>query len=183
MRKIKYNLGFTLIELLVAVGITITLATMVVGIIVASFRTSNASSTQERLRLAGTNALTQVTGMLRYSEFDSETTSGVRSETCQRLDSDNSASVDSITFKYHDQTRIIACNDTSELTLDGNPLIDSNNVDVWSCDISCTQNSAADPPVVNITLDLHTAGSDSLPESTGVIYSLSQSARIANLAP
>jgi len=183
------NQGFTLIELLISIAIVITCATIVVAIITATFRDTNTVNSEEKIRQGGTSALNQLTDMIKnadsfegaYKLQDGQLTS----ESCQTPDSDQSFGVDAIKITTNGQVRTIECSTSSDgtsesLTLDGQDLIDSNYIKIQECDISCTQTSVADPPVISISLSLSTFTPTGLAENTSDITQLSQTVRMSN---
>ena len=184
MIKNHKSAGFTMIEMLVSIAIVITCATIVVAIITATFRTSNNTSTQEKLRQEGTSALSQVTTMIRLADsFNGVVgTDGTPIPSCQNLSSDSSISVQSVSITSRSVGHVVACLEDGSLGIDGQPLTDSNSIKS-TCDMTCTQNTSADPPVITINLSLSnfSSNSDSLQENSSSITDLSQSVRMNNL--
>lgn len=180
--------GFTLIELLVSTAIVITCSTIIVAIIAATFRDTNTVNSEERIRQGGTIALNQLTDMIKNADSFKGAyllQNGELAQTsCQSPDSGQSSAVQAIKIVSNGETRTIECysDGSSEfLTLDGQPLLDANYIIVQGCDLSCTQNTVADPPVITISLDLSTLTTTGLAENTSSITQLSQTVRMTNL--
>src|SRR3989338_8880506 len=79
-KKLKFNnsFGVTLIELLVAASIIITSTTVVLAMILSSFRSSNKISYNEIIRQNGNAAISQMSKMLQFAEsFDGASENGV----------------------------------------------------------------------------------------------------------
>lgn len=179
--------GFTIIELLIAISIVITCATIVMAIITATFRSSNSTYSQERLRQAGDGALTKISTMIKYADKFNGAYVGDSPQNYTKLTqcvteaSGDDPSVDAIKITSAGVDRTIACD--NDLKLDGNSLFDPNSVVVSSCTLSCTQNTSSDQPLITISVDLATPSNTQnggLQENTSSI-SLSQTVRMTNI--
>ena len=158
--KINKNRGFTLIELLVSMGLVITAATIVVGVITTTFRGSSKITSIDQLRQAGDGAITQLANLIEFAdsfqgaEIINDDNSVTELPVCATPDQDNG--VDSIKISVSGQTRTISCTNADVLTLDGKSVIDegSYQIDSNSCQLSCSQVNRFSPPVIGIQFNL-----------------------------
>ncbi len=192
--KNKWSLGFTLMELLVSTAIVITCATIVVAIITATFRQTNTINSEERIRVGGTNVLNELTTMIKTADsfdgayddinHDGNLTPHINSsnEHACEIPGSETITVQAIKITSNGQERTIQCS-LDTLLLDGQPILDANDIETDVCSMTCTQNTQADPPVINISLNLSAPAPTGakLPEANSSISQLSQTVRMTNL--
>lgn len=163
---IKNKSGFSLIELLVATSIIITAMTIVLGIIISSFRISSKSATQDVLRQNGNYALSQMSRTIQFTDGFV----GVSSE----ADATNFVScidppgqISNINVSYNKLPHVFSCKDNTApnngIFDNGNPMIDSSKIKVeaGSCNITCLQLNDSAAPVIGISFRLIYGGSSS----------------------
>jgi hypothetical protein len=191
----KNSPGFTLMELLVATSVVMTCATIIVAIIVSTFRQTSGINSTERVRVAGTTTLNQIITTIKTADsFDGAyTLSGDKlvsyinnsgAQACEAPDpnSDFAPTVDAIKITTDGVQKTIQCS-LDTLLVDGQPVLDANLINTKSCSMECTQISSADPPVITISLDLATynQSGSTLPETNTNISQLSQTVKMTNL--
>lgn len=155
----KLQKGFSLIEVLVGIAIIITATTVVLSLIISTFRISNKTTTESVIRQNGNYSINQVTRMIQFADgFLGRRTSGGFNVLCNTV----TESVTELHIKYQDSNIIIACGSTG-VTIAGESSIDTKKVDVVSCNLTCTQN-AADPPLIGIEFQLDSAGGNNVAE-------------------
>lgn len=171
------TLGFTLIELLVAAALVVTSATVVVAIIISTFRDATRINNQEDLRQAGDTALSQVVNTIQNAdEFVNVKRVGDTQAEDDCTDPDNT-SYNWITVKSNGQNQTIYCSD--DLRLNGQSYFKQNNVNVLSCTLTCTQDSSSTSPLVSVSVDLASNNSN-LAEQAASILSFSKTVRMRN---
>jgi type II secretory pathway pseudopilin PulG len=157
MKKINLNsYGFSLIELMVGLAIMITATTIVLAIIVSSFRLSSKSTIQDQVRQNGNYALSQMTKVLLYADSINNIadSSGPFSLPCG-----SSKSFSSIDVTYNKtDTYYFSCG-TSDGLKSGATYSAANsminpNIYVTSCEFKCTQADTAVPPQLEIRFKL-----------------------------
>lgn len=150
--KSKTDSGFSLIELLVGVAIMITTTTIVLSIIISSFRISSKTTASSIVRQNGNYTLSQVSRMLQFADSfegafvnagDSTATACALGLTVNRID-----------IKYNKNDISFVCTN-SDITIDGKSSINTNNIQVSSCSFICTQ-PGSEGPVIKINFDLTT---------------------------
>ena len=180
--------GFTLIEILVAMAIIITSTTIVVAILVSSFRGNSKANISEEVRQNGNSAITRMSRVLQFADsFQGASVNGSNYDP-------NCTNSGGIAYKYikvtsNRQVKTLSCQDSS-----GNPdvlIIDSSGQSSFidktrvkinptdSCKFTCLQDNTSVAPVIGISFSLSDAGG-SVPEKKASI-SFSTSVRMRNL--
>jgi len=162
MKNIKFSKGFTLIEILVAIGIFVTISTVVVGVLFSTLRTSRKSEVLLNLKQNGDTALVQMVANIRYAKSLDDPVSCVIPKTQPSITVTSSSDDGSTTYSCPaDPTFPISSNSAA--------LIDTSSVLVRSCSFSCTQTADGNPPTITIKFTLDSAVSAGFVETTGSI--------------
>lgn len=160
LKKNKGGAGFTLVEILVGISIIITTSIIVVAILVSTFRTSSKTTSGDTVRQNGNYAITQFSKMIQFAD------SLGPDQACPLT----SASDQSLIIMSSGVSRTLSC---TNLSLDNQPLIDTNKVRIVTCSFTCTRSSAVDTPVIGINFSLKSQGTSlvtsNLPERNTVI--------------
>jgi type II secretory pathway pseudopilin PulG len=167
--------GFTLIEILVALAVVITSATIVVAVITTSLRGSNKATIAESVRQEGNIAMSQISRTIQFAEsFEGvkRNQSDSYSATCPSGGDDYNF----VRVRYGGSNVEISCNN---LSLDGNPLIDTNDVSVSRCSFVCSQSSSIQPPFIEITFTLTERNSGRAEQQASIPFS--KGVRMRNL--
>lgn len=164
--------GFSLIEILVGISIVITATTVVLSMLVSSFRISNKTTTSSALRQNGNYALNQISRRIQFAEAFN----GGRNSTSQDFDPSACTSTrrdfNQISIRYNGVDQIISCSGTT-IQIDGRSSIDTSKARIVSgtCNLSC-EKETTDSPLIGIEFDLESAtGSDLVEESSVVEFS------------
>ena len=167
-KKLKFNnsFGVTLIELLVAASIIITSTTVVLAMILSSFRSSNKISSNEIIRQNGNAAISQMSKMLQFAEsFDGASENGVNYvDPCFATGDTYSY----LKITYQKQQKILSCTDDG-VKINNVSIITTKNVKVVesTCNFICDQDNPTIAPVIGINFDLVLEGSGAIPEKAG----------------
>lgn len=153
MKYNKYSKGFTLVELLISIAIIITSATVVVAVITAGFRGSAQTSLNEKLRLEGNSALSQLGKMIQFADGFEGVVDGEGNELDQCSTSEADASYSDLRLNVDGVTTTITCTD-SDLLIDSKSLFNTAEVSVENCVIKCAQTNSTDSPTIGIEFDL-----------------------------
>lgn len=165
MRKFEFFNGFTLIELLVAMGIFLTLSTVIFSIIVTVLRGAKKSDSIISVRQNGEYAIDQIVKTLRFAiSLDYPNPIGGTMPAC----SSTGTIVQDVRITKVDLSQnIFSCPSSSNypnyITFDGGMLTNSSNVVVKSCYFVCTQN-IGEMPTIGIFFNLTKVNSSSLLE-------------------
>lgn len=163
--------GFSLIELLVGIAIIITATTVVLSIIVSSFRISGKSTSNSVVRQNGNYAMAQMSRIIQFADsFDGAyDASGSFYPTC---DDDVTKSYSTINVHYGGNPKSLVCRQGASGGIeigDGvNPpqeIIDTK-MSVTSCHFTCTQDNGAVAPVIGINFGLNLGDSNTVVEKT-----------------
>ena len=160
--------GITLIELLVAASIIITSTTVVLAIILSSFRGSNKINSNEKIRQNGNAAIAQMSRMLQFADsFDGASKNGVNYVSVCPVAGDTYSY---IRITYAKQTKILSCANDG-IKINGVQIIDSQNVRVVpsSCSFVCDQDNLSIAPVIGINFDLALINSGNAPEKSATL--------------
>lgn len=173
----KKNTGFTLIELLVSIAIVITSATVVVVVISATFRGSSKTNTGEGIRGSGNSAINQLSTIIQYADsFSGAVKGGVVLPVCNP--SSANTSVDSVKISINGQVRTIMCVG-NDLTLDGKSMFNRGKYSMSNCNITCSQASVTETPVIGIKFVLSSVGVGFSENSSSL--SFSKTVKMVNL--
>jgi type II secretory pathway pseudopilin PulG len=159
---IKNSKGFSLIELLVGIAIIITAMTIVLAIIVSSFRISGKNTSTESVRQNGSSAINQMSRMIQFADGFVGVTNDASFATtvpvCEIPPSD--PAIQPTKYKYlrinfNGSQKTFSCA-SNQLQSDGTSMIDNNKISVPTsdCYFTCTQDNAAVAPVIGINFDL-----------------------------
>lgn len=173
MKSKKNILGFTLIEILVGISIIITASTIVIAILVSSFRTSSKTTASDIVRQNGNNAITQLSKMIQFSDGFR----GVSVDSTEYIEScvaSGSQPYYYLKILIGNEEKIISCNNSKGILINGEYLFDQKRVSLvsGSCKFSCSQKNLKETPVIGIDFSLMSSLSDSsstLPEKNTVI--------------
>ena len=171
--------GFTLIEILVAMAIIITSTTIVVAILVSSFRGISKANISEEVRQNGNSAITRMSRILQFADsFQGASTDNFVSSNDTDCTLGQDKNYQFIRVKSGGLIKTLSC---QNLSLDSSSLIDLTKVTVVpnSCKFTCLQDSRNVAPVIGISFSLSDAGG-SVPEKKASI-SFSTSVRMRNL--
>lgn len=158
----KLERGYTFIELLAVVSIFSVIGIAIMSILFTTLRGSKKSEVLVTLKQNGDFALSQMSNNIRYAEsldIPASCTTPVTTKTITI-----SSATDNGQTTY-------ACPAvaTDGITSNSASLVDTNAVAVTACDFVCTQQSAYDPPTINITFTLTPKNANGLPENTGTL--------------
>lgn len=173
--KFYNSRGLTLVELLVSLSITITLMTVVVAVMIATFRGASKSSIVEDIRQNGNSALTQITKQVQFADsFDGAVPSDPALDVNNGACTTDSISYDQVSFTDNDISHSLECSTNAEtgetvLRLDSNDVIDPNKAVVLSCSLTCTQASDTDTPIIGINFTLKNKQADAVAEKTATL--------------
>lgn len=161
----KLSKGFSLIELLVGISIIITATTIVLAIIVSSFRISSKNTSNEVVRQNGNNAMSQISRRIQFADSFVAVSNDSAFDSAQTICEEPPASVDGVEapltqYKYvrviyNEVSTTFACEE-NELRMNNESMTDSPNVSApsSSCYFTCTQDSTAVAPVIGVNYDL-----------------------------
>lgn len=155
----KISLGFSMIELLVGVAIIITSSTIVLAIILSSFRISGTNTTKENVRQNGSNALSKMSRSIQFADsFVAVNNTGEQtSMVCEAPSADTEPTqYKYLMVKYNGPIRTYSCVN-NKIRVDGVSMIDDTKVSVptGDCFFTCTQQNQS-APVIGINFDLIT---------------------------
>lgn len=156
--------GFSLIELMVGIAIIITATTVVLSIIVSSFRISNKTTASDTVRQNGNSAVAQISRIFQFA--DSFVGAANRSDFADLSYSCDETSYNHIRVVYQGNLKTVSCSG-SGLLLDGNSIID-NSLTVSDCSLTCTRDIGAGP-VLGLNFNLSRGGSNTSAEQTSSI--------------
>lgn len=159
----KKQKGFSLIELMVGIAIIISATTVVLSIIVSSFRISNKNTTADTVRQNGNYAISKISRTIQFAESFIGTSSD--GTTFNPVCSDE---YQAIRIRYQDMDTTIRCTDTS-IDFNGIPILD-NTVDVvdGSCQIACERDLDS-TPIIGISFSLQKGGANTSAEQSSRI--------------
>lgn len=157
--------GFSLIELLVGIAIIITTSTIVLSIIVSSFRISSKTTASSTVRQNGNYALAQMTRQLKFAD----SFQGAHRAGSPVIDNPCGVGVDydQVDIKQNKEDVSIVCSD-DEISVDGENSIDTNNIQIGSCSLTCSQ-AGSEGPVITIDFDLAIGDADTAIEDRASI--------------
>jgi type II secretory pathway pseudopilin PulG len=161
----KNSKGFSLIELMVGIAIIITSTTIVLSIIVSSFRISNKNNSADTVRQNGNYAISKISRTVQFAE--SFVATSVNGSTFTPACTDG-VSYRAIRLMYQDVSTTVTCSNDF-IRVNGNP-ITANNIDVVNntCIITCERDLDS-TPVVGIEFSLQRGGSNTSGEQTSRI--------------
>ena len=154
MKNLKINsLGFSLMELLVGMAIILTATTVVLAIIVSSFRLSSKTTSQDIVRQNGNYALSQMIKIIQFADAGYVTTPP---NSCE---SPNPIPIQSLAVSYNNIPYIFSCDSNGlRKSENGGPFISmiSNKVSLvpGSCEFSCSRSNSNVAPVINLKFKL-----------------------------
>lgn len=179
--------GFTLIEILVGISIIITASTIVIAILVSSFRTSSKTTASDIVRQNGNNAITQLSKMIQFAnEFGGVRVGPDPAQFIQSCTTLTQQSTDYYYVKIHigNEDKIISCDDTSGILIDGKPLFDQKRVSLVSdsCKFTCSQKNSQETPVIGISFSLTSGavGSSSTLAEKNTVINFKTSVKMRN---
>lgn len=164
------NKGFSLIELLVGIAIIITATTIVLSIIVSSFRISSKTTSNSVIRQNGSYAMSQMSRMLQFAdsfEGAGDVDAATPDVQYQPLCSDSGDQYNYLKIKYKGLQKVLSCTN-SGIAIDGNSIIDSTgkiSVVPDSCSFICSQTPGSGP-VIRIDFSLKYGSETSSPEKS-----------------
>lgn len=175
MKSSKNILGFTLVEILVGISIIITASTIVIAILVSSFRTSSKTTSGDIVRQNGNNAITLLSKKIQFADgfggvsLVLDPTKYITS--CVAL---GSQSYNYLKILTGNEEKIISCDDTKGILIDDKPLFDQKRVSLvpGSCKFTCSQKDLKNTPVIGINFSLKSgmsSASNALPEKNTTI--------------
>jgi len=166
MKKNKdLSKGFSLIELLVGISIIITATTVVLAIIVSSFRISSKNTSNEVVRQSGNNAMSQLSRRIQFADSFVGVSNNSAFSGAITICEVSPRSIDGIEapltpykyvrVTYNEVSTTFACED-NELKLNNVSMTNSPNISApsSSCYFTCTQDSTAVAPVIGVNYDL-----------------------------
>lgn len=165
--------GFSLIELLVGIAIIITATTVVLSIIVSSFRITSKNTSSDRVRQAGNNAVSQIIRMVQFSEYFygmSKDFGNTIVDSCDPPDEIYNA----IKIKYRGVDKIISCSIDSNIKIQSNgesamEMFENEKYRVNNCKITCIKTSDYSPPKIGLSFDLDYGNEGAVSEKTSKI--------------
>lgn len=175
----KSDYGFTLIELLVSVIVLVAVGLVITGVISSSLRSTNKTNNIENIRQNGNYALSQMLKDIAYAQTFNRQTTGLSNDYTAIPPYPSSCSPSpGTTYKYiavQSASNIVVrymCSG-SELSSEGiSPvkakasLIDQTSISLSGCSIICTQASATDVPIIEISFTLGPKNPNGLVESS-----------------
>lgn len=164
----RNNKGFSLIELMVGIAIIITATTVVLSIIVSSFRISNKTTASDSVRQNGNSAVAQISRIVQFA--DSFVGIGNDLSSLDPFCSAPNTSFNHIRVIYQGNPKTISCYNSRLMLGDntvGSTLID-NNLTVESCQLSCSRDQDA-APVVSLNFSIRRGAADASVEQTAKI--------------
>lgn len=172
----KFSNGFTLVELLASIIVLVAVGSVISGIITASLRGTNKTTTIENIRQNGNYAIAQVSRTIEYAQvfngFSNDGTTYII--TCPFLPSPTPPAPVTTKYKFLKVTQLnndpIVYNCTSSspftITANGASLIDTDSLALTECVLACIQSRATDVPVIKVSFKLGPKNSNSLVESS-----------------
>ncbi len=162
MNKKSNYFGFTLIEILVSAAIVITATTVVVAILVSSFRGVSKAIVSEEVRQNGNNAISSMSRIIPFADClkGVSTDRSTYPPGCTK-----DVGYQGIQVVSGGQTRTLSC--TNNLSIDSTTIIDATKINISNCKFTCSQDSDRVSPVININFSLSENGSS--PEKNAYI--------------
>ena len=148
--------GFTLVEMLAVIAIFVVIGTVIMSILVSSFRTANKSNIITLVQQNGNYALSQMAKTIRNAR------GLVDPIPCAPSVTQNSISI----LTSDNQEVTYACTSGSSATIasNGASLLDTGQVKLSSCSFTCTQESASDLPFILVDFSLTQKSSSTFAE-------------------
>ena len=176
MKSNKKHTGFTLVEILIGISIIITASTIVIAILVSSFRTSSKTTAGDIVRQNGNNAIIQLSKTIQFADgFRGVSVVPDPTKYITSCVASGSQPYYYLKILIGNEEKTISCDDTSGILMDDNPLFDQNRVSLVpdSCKFTCSQKNSNETPVIGINFSLNSGTSDSsstLPEKKTTIH-------------
>lgn len=148
--------GFTLVEMLAVIAIFVVIGSVIMSILVSSYRTSNKSNVIAIIQQNGNYALSQMAKTLRNAR-------GL----VDPLPCSPSVTQSSITILTSDNQQVtFLCNSGSPATIasNGASLLDTGQVALSSCSFTCSQETSSDLPFILIDFSLTQKSASTLAE-------------------
>lgn len=161
--------GFSLIEILVGISIVITATTVVLSMLVSSFRISNKTTTDSVIRQNGNYALNQISRRIQFAEsFNGGSSSYSGPFTTTACDA-GGTEYNHISIRYDGQDQIISCTGAT-IQINGRSSIDTSKARIVSgtCRLTC-EKEPTDSPLIGIEFDLESANGSDLVEQSSVV--------------
>jgi type II secretory pathway pseudopilin PulG len=145
----KNNKGFSLIEIMVGITIVIAASTIVLSIIISSFRISSKTTSTSVIRQNGNYALSQATRKLQFADsFISATCGGIPVTSCPA----SGVACTRVDFMYNSLPSSVACLG-NDFRIGGSTSMDTSKITGTSCSLICSQ-SSGEAPVIGINFGL-----------------------------
>jgi len=165
----KNNKGFSLIEIMVGITIVIFASTMVLTIIISSFRISSKTTVSSVIRQNGNYALSQASRMLQFADsFTSVTCGGITYPDCRTA----KTNCNEVRINYNGVDKRITCSTSTGIGINSTSSIDTVKFIVSSCNFTCSQDSG-EAPVIGIDFELATRGTNAVEKSSKMNFSTS----------
>lgn len=150
--------GFTLVEMLAVMVVFIVIGTLIIAIMVTTFRTSNKTDVLTLVKQNGNYAITQMAKTIRDAR------SLVSPYPCYP-----SAQSTSISIITPDNNAITYSCINNTIASNGASLLDTSAVSVASCTFTCVQQSQTDLPFIDISFSLTQKNASTLAEKQASI--------------
>lgn len=156
----KTEKGFTLVELLAVIAVLGVVGSVIFGVLLTTLRGSNRSDSLAVVSQNGNVAMNQMVRMIQFAKKIEVPT------TCYIDDTETSVATSSVTIRNYDDglTEFSCANET--LSSNSASLIDTNQVEISSCQFTCTQESTYDVPSIHILFTASKKGDGQLFENT-----------------
>ncbi|OGH24984.1 MAG: hypothetical protein A3B47_02725 [Candidatus Levybacteria bacterium RIFCSPLOWO2_01_FULL_39_24] len=176
----KLDKGFTLVELLASIIVLIAIGSIISGIISSSLRGANKTNTIENIRQSGNYVLNQMSKDIMYAQvFNGLSETGADGTYVASCFYDPPPPVKFIKITPLDRNPITYKCDSTELSVDGVPLIDTS-ISLTNCSFTCTQANATDVPIIGISFALGPKNSNGLVENSNPPITFKTSVTIRN---
>lgn len=175
IQTLKFNsAGFTLVELLSSIIVLIAVGSVIAGIITASLRGANKTTTMENIRQNGNYTLNQMSKNIEYAQvFNGLSYDGVTYVTSCPFSLAPTPTPVITTYNFIKITPLksspITYNCTASpptITANGIPLVDASAVSLLTCTLSCIQTGSTDVPIIKVGFSLGPKNASNLVENS-----------------
>ncbi len=172
----RQEAGFTLVEMLAVMVVFIIVGSIMLSILVTTFRTSQKTDTLTQVRENGNYVLTQMAKTIRsatglVAPFPCVTP--VITSTLTVLTPDHNQIIYDCTIPPSPTPATIASNSAS--------VLDTSAVTLTACSFTCTQNSKSELPIIQINFSLKQQSSSTFVEKTVSTVSFQTSVVMRNI--
>ena|SRR5579859_604181 len=162
--------AFTLIELLIVIGLLLVIGSLTIVILITALRGATKTNTITDVRQNGNYVVSQLTKMIRDSQFNGVSNDNVTYVTdCLSVITPTPIPTQYSYLKVTGFDRgitVFQCIPNTNIASNSSNLLDQTVVSLQSCFFTCTQSTPTDSQVININFSLKQANTTGLLETT-----------------